>query len=128
RAVEHASALVELDLVLREVRGLDPVSERPAQQLLEQRRLAGPVRADERHVLATLDRERHVREQVLVAGRQLEVLHLDDRPPAAGRVEELEAERPPAARQQRQLLGGLATLLLEARDLRQLRLRLPGRS
>src|SRR5262249_31902379 len=95
RAVEHAAALVELELLLREVPGDDAVAGGPPQQLLEQRRLAGAVRPDERDVLAALDRERDVGEQVLVTGTQLEALDLDDRPSAARRREELEPERAP---------------------------------
>ena len=64
--VEHRAAFVELLLVLGEVRGLDAVAEldpprgglAPAEHRLEQRRLARAVRADERHVLAALERER----------------------------------------------------------------------
>src|SRR5439155_20509354 len=75
RRVEHRPALVELCLVLREVRGDDAVSEtrRAAgrvplpEQRLEQRRLAGAVRADERDMLAPLDRERRAVEQELLA-------------------------------------------------------------
>ena len=74
-ALEHRAAVVELDLLLREVRGLHAVPEprlaRPglavAEHRLEQRRLARAVRADERDMLAALQRERRVVEQVLVA-------------------------------------------------------------
>src|SRR5262249_3187769 len=66
--LEHRAALVELGLVLREVRGLDVVPEpnaarrrlAAAEQRLEQGRLAGAVRADERDVLAPFDRERRL--------------------------------------------------------------------
>ena len=72
---EHRPALVELDLVLREVRRLDAVPEPElpgrrlpaAEQRLEERRLPRAVRPDEGDVLAALDRERHVREELLVA-------------------------------------------------------------
>ena len=100
RQREHGPALVELDLVLREVRGLDAVAEpelsvlrlAAPEERLEQRRLAGAVRADERDVLAALDREVHAREQLLVAGRELDAFGLDDRPAASLRLQELEAE------------------------------------
>ena len=134
RAVEHAAALVELDLVLGEVRGLDAVAEpdRPAGGLavaehrLEQRRLARAVRADQRDVLAALDRERRVLERCLspaVTSRSSASTH---RAAAARRLEELEAERLAAPRQQRDLARRLRPLLLQAGDLRQLRLRLLG--
>ena len=60
-ALEHRAARVELHLLLREVADLDTMSDAdavPAHQLLQQRRLAGAVRADESHVLRTLERER----------------------------------------------------------------------
>ena len=60
-ALQHGSARVELHLLLREVADLDAMSDAdavPAHQLLQQRRLAGTVRADESHVLRTLERER----------------------------------------------------------------------
>ena len=127
---EHGPALVELDLVLREVRRLDAVAEPQlsgdglpaAEQGLEQRRLARAVRPDERDVLAPLDRERDVCEELLVAGGELDAVGLDDRAAAPLRLEELEAEalRPP--REQRDLAADLGPLLLEAADLRQLRL------
>ena len=101
-ALEHGAALVELDLLLREVGGIDAVPEprraavavAPPEHRLEQRRLPGPVRPDERDVLAALERERDAVQQLLLAGRQREPLDLDDRAAAARRVEELEAEPP----------------------------------
>ena len=74
-ALEHRAAVVELDLLLREVRGLHAVPEprspgtglAVAEDRLEQRRLARAVRADERDMLAALECERRVVEQVLVA-------------------------------------------------------------
>ena len=64
-AVEHGAALVELDVVLGEVGGLDAVTHADlpavrvamADERLEQRRLARAVRADERDVLLALDHE-----------------------------------------------------------------------
>ena len=58
--------LRKLRLVLREVRGDDPVAQLDtplvgltlAEERLEERRLAGSVRADERDVLAALEHER----------------------------------------------------------------------
>src|SRR6185503_14624177 len=81
--VEDRPALVELDLVLGEVGDLDAVADAdaaavrraPTEDRLEQRRLAGAVRPDERHVLAALERERRVAEQLLVARAQVEALH-----------------------------------------------------
>ena len=65
RAGEDTAALVQLDVVLGEVRGLDavPDPDRSGDGLalpehrLEQGRLAGAVRADERDVLAALEHE-----------------------------------------------------------------------
>ena len=73
RRVEHRAALVELRLVLREVRAAStpwPRRTLPARRCalaedrLEQRRLARAVRADERDVLAALDRKRRSRRAV----------------------------------------------------------------
>ena len=72
------AALVQLDLVLREVRGLDAVAEShlaavglaAAEQRLEQRRLARAVRADERDVLAALEREASRRAAALARRRR----------------------------------------------------------
>src|SRR5439155_2264774 len=60
-ALEDRAPRVELHLLLREVADLDAVPDPnaiPAHQLLQQRRLARPVRADERDVLAALHCER----------------------------------------------------------------------
>ena len=58
-ALEDGAARVELHLLLREVADLDAVADAdalaPRTELLEQRRLAGAVRPDERDVLAALD-------------------------------------------------------------------------
>src|SRR6188472_3078483 len=131
---EHVPALVELDLVLREVRGLDAVAQlelpldrlAAAEKRLQERRLSRAVRADERHVLPALDGERDVREKRLVAGRELDALGLDHDPAAALRLQELEAEALGAAREQVDLPAQLGALLLEAADMRQLRLRALG--
>ena len=111
-AGEHGAPLVELDLVLREVAGLDAVPQpqlssrrlTPAEQRLEQGRLAGAVRPDESDVLAPLDRERDVGEQLLVAGREVESLSLGHGAAASLRLEEVEAELLAAASQQRDLV------------------------
>src|SRR5262249_13225879 len=73
--VEHRAALVELGLVLGEVRRYDAVTElrvagrwiAKVEDRLEQGRLPRSVRADERHVLGALERERRVLEQLLLA-------------------------------------------------------------
>src|SRR5439155_24926342 len=65
RAVEHAATLVELDLVLGKVGGLDAVAEPNRARLglaavedrLEQGRLPGAVGADEADVLAAFEGE-----------------------------------------------------------------------
>ena len=88
RAVEHRAALVELDVVLGEVGGLDAVAEADrarvgramADERLEQRRLARPVRADERDVLPALDHERAALDQLLASRREPEALDLDHDP------------------------------------------------
>ena len=95
-----------------------------AEEPLEQRGLPGAVRADQSHVLATVDRQRHVVEQVLVTRRERKVIDLGDHLPAARRVQELEAEPLPTAGEQRELVGGDRLLLLQPPDVRELRLRL----
>ena len=127
-----AAALVELDLVLREVGRHDPVAEPDrsvsrlagAEDRLEQRRLAGAVRADEPDVLAALEGERRLGQQLLVARAHAELGRLEHRAAAASGLEELEPERPAAARQELELARRARALLLQALDLRQLRLRL----
>ena len=122
RALEHAAALVQLDLVLREVRDLDAVpdpAEPAADDRLEQRRLARAVRADQGDVLAPLEHELGVLEQRLRARSEVESLRLDDHSPAAHGLQELEAERATAG------AGGVDTFGLDPGDLLQLRLRLP---
>ena len=130
-ALEDGAARVELHLLLREVADLDAVADagrrpRRCTSCLEQRRLAGAVRPDERDVLAALERERSRLEQQSVARRR------DTSSPSASTtvaaaargLEELEAEAARPAREQRDLAGGRGALLLEPADLRQLRLRL----
>ena len=122
RALEHAAALVELDLVLGEVGELDAVAD-PADLAgddpLEQRRLAGAVRSDQGDVLAALQHELRVLQEGLRACGKVEALGLDHHPPASCRLQELEAERAPADTRR------LDALRLDPRDLLQLRLRLP---
>ena len=117
--------------MLGEVCGLDAVAEPhrsghglAPEDRLEQRRLAGAVRPHEPDVLAALDRERRLVEQLLIPGRHLEAAGLDDGPAAACWLEEVEAERLAPPIQELQLAGCLRPLLLQAADLRQLRLRL----
>ncbi len=75
-------------------------------------------------VLAALERERRVDEQVLAARGQVEVVDLGDRAPASSGLQELEPERARAAREELDLAGRRGALLLQPADLRQLRLRL----
>src|SRR5579884_2576928 len=60
-ALENRAARIQLELLLREVADLDAMADADAlaaDDPLEQRRLAGAVRPDERDVLAALERER----------------------------------------------------------------------
>src|SRR5581483_10895484 len=124
---QHRAALVELRLVLGEVRRLHAVAEPhlaahrvpAAEHRLEQRRLPGAVRPDERDVLAALDRERGVREQELVPGLDAQAFGDDDVATGPRRLEELEAERAPA------MVRREHAVRLDALDLLELRLRLP---
>ena len=75
-----------------------------ADERAQQRRLPRAVRADERDVLAALERERRVVQQLALADPQRDVVRLDDGAAAARRVDEAEAEPPRAARQERDLL------------------------
>ena len=93
-----------------------------AEQRLDQGRLAGAVRPDERDVLAALERERRVVEQLALADPEGDALRLDDGSSAARRIDEAEAEPLRSAREQRDLLADLRLLLRQAADLRQLRL------
>ena len=107
-----------------------PEPDRPALQRMsvedrcEQRRLPGAVRPDEPDLLTALDDDRRVVEEPLLAGRQCDVLGLEDNPAASWRVEKVESESPPLLRQRRDLLLRRRAFLLEARDLRELRLSL----
>src|SRR5256714_14098724 len=131
RAVEHAAGLVQLHFVLGEVGRSDAVSQpRRAcdrlpqrEQRLEQRRLAGSVRADERDVLAALEREADIVQQLLRAGGDLEALRLDHGPAAPRRVEKIESEPFLARRQRLELAARLLPLALEPPRLGQPRLR-----
>jgi len=122
RAFEHAAALVELDLVLREVGELDAVAD-PADfagdDPLEQRRLAGAVRSDQGDMLAALQNELCVLEEGLRACGEVEALGLDHHPAAPCRLQELEAERTAAGARR------FDALSLDPGDLLQLRLSLP---
>ena len=69
-----------------------------ARQRLDQRGLAGAVRPDEAHVLAALQPQIDVGEQLLVARRQRRSLQLQDHAARPRRLVEAEAERPPIAR------------------------------
>ena len=75
-------------------------------------------------MLAALERERRVDEQVLGARREVEVVDLGDGASTSRRLQKLEAERARLARQQRDLAGRCRALLLQPPDLRHLRLRL----
>jgi hypothetical protein len=98
----------------------------PPENRLEQRRLARAVRADQRHVLAALEREGDTREQGLLAGRNAEPFGLEHGAAAPSRVEEVEAEALATARKEVDLPRRMSAFLLEALDLRELHLRLSG--
>src|SRR5205823_1374915 len=126
-ALEDGATRVELHLLLREVADLHAVPDTDTfapHQPLEQGRLAGAVRADERDVLAPLDREGRVAQQDTAADRDLEPFRLHDRAAAARRLQELEAQAARAAGEEGHLTGRGSALLLEPADLGQLRLRL----
>src|SRR5262249_40865336 len=126
-ALENRAACVQLHLLLREVADLDAVADPDAlsaHEPFEQGRLARAVRADERDVLAALERERRFAQQDTVADRDLQAVRLHDGASAPRRLEELEAEPARTTRQQRDLTRGRGPLLLEPADLGQLRLRL----
>src|SRR5581483_1200309 len=82
------------------------------------------VRPHEGDVLAALDRERHARQELLVARRDGKALDLDDHATAPRRLQELEAEPLRSPRQERYLLRRPGSLLLQPADVRELRLRL----
>jgi hypothetical protein len=72
-------------------------------------------------VLAAFEDEHGVLEQLLRPGGEVEVLGLDDDPPAPRRLQELEAQRTPSAPRHLHALH-LFLLGLDAGDLLQLRL------
>ena len=127
-ALEDGATRVELHLLLREVADLNAVAGAnafAAHELLEERRLAGAVRANERDVLSPLERERGLTEQNPVARhRHVQTIRLDHRASTPRRLEELEAEPARLAGEERDLVGGGGALLLESADVGQLRLRL----
>ena len=94
--------------MLREVRRLDTVAEPhasagglpAAEDRLEQGCLPRPVRADERDVLAALQHERGVVEQLLLACLERQPVRLDHDPPRPGGLQELEAKRSARSRGQ----------------------------
>src|SRR5262249_11375193 len=127
--LQDRAARIELHLLLREVADLHAVADAhalAAHDALEQRRLAGAVRADERDVLAPLEGEGRAAQELAVADADVEAVGLDHDAAAPRGLQELEPERSPLARQQGDLVGSAAPLLLEPTDLRQLRLRLLG--
>src|SRR3954454_19723537 len=106
------AARAELLGVLAEVAELHVVAaaqlaavERPvADQRLEQRRLAGAVRTDERHVLAALEPQLGAVEQDLARHLEAAVLELEDHAPRTLRRLEGERERAPVLRVARDAL------------------------
>src|SRR3954451_25233720 len=106
--LEHGprAARAELLRVLRQVPELHVVAGAQlaavelamADQRLEQRRLAGPVRADEGDVLAALEPQLGVVQQHATRDRQPPVLELEDHPPRALRRLEGELQRAPVLR------------------------------
>ena len=100
-ALQHGAARIELELLLGEVRRFDAVTKMrtprrcgaASEDRLEQCRFAGAVRADERDVLAALDRERRAAEQYALTDVNGEIVGFDHRSTAARRLQELEAER-----------------------------------
>ena len=130
RALEHRAALVQLHLVLREIRGLDamPELDRAAvrfevpEDRLEQRRLAGAVRADESDMLAPFEDERPTAQELLITRGDRQPLRVENDAARSRRLQELEAEGPPALREARELAGGFLALLLQPPDLCDLRL------
>src|SRR6185436_11660007 len=132
RDVEDRAVLGQLRLVLGEVGRDDSVADSDpslvrlplTEESLQQRRLARPVRADQRDVLSALEDERRVVEEQLVPRRDDESFRVEHDPARPGGPQELEAERPAALRHRLELLRRGASLLLEPADLRELRLRL----
>src|SRR6187402_1822332 len=93
-AVEDAPALVQVHLLLREVAELDAVAELEVlrDDPFEERGFAAAVRADEGDVLASLERERDVVQQLDVRDTHVSVLDLEDGSTGPLRVAEVEAE------------------------------------
>ena len=85
-----------------------------------------PFGPDEPDVLAALEREGRGCQQLLVARADLERRRLDDGAAAAGGLQEVESERAAPPGEELQLAGRAGPLLLQALDLRQLRLGLLG--
>src|SRR4029450_3004011 len=83
-------------------------------------------RAHQDYMLAPLERERRVREELLVAGGNSQRGRLDHRPAAPRGLQEVEAQRLAPAGQQLEGARGARALLLQPLDLRQLRLGLLG--
>src|SRR5438067_5733325 len=76
-ALQYRAARVELELLLREVSDLHAVADAhlfAGDDPLQQRRLPRAVWADERHVLAALERERRPAQQRALADGDVEVL------------------------------------------------------
>ena len=127
RVAERREPVVARQLgVLREVPDLHVVADlKPASvelaaadQRLDERGLAAPVRPDQADVLAPLDPHRAVLEQRAVAGHEATALKLQGDLARAFDVPERERERPLVRRRSRD------ALCLEPLDLLQLRLRL----
>src|SRR4051794_13354324 len=131
-ALQDRTTQVELELLLREVRRHDPVTKADASGLrfalaedrLEQRRLAGSVRPDECHVLASFDREGRALQENPIADAHVESFCFDDRSTATRGLQKLEAELLALAGQQVDLALRLGALLFETLDLGELDLRL----
>ena len=119
RRFEHRVPLVELHLLLGEIADVHGVADAHASvfglafpdESTQQRRLARTVRTDERDVLAALERERRVVQQLALADPDRDTVRLDDGAAASRRVDEAEAEAPRPARQERDLLRDLSLLL-----------------
>ena len=78
-----------------------------AEERLDQRRLAGSVRPDECDFLAAFDDDRRGIEESFVSGSELDAFGLEHDTTRARRLEEVEAERSPPARECLELLRGL---------------------
>ena len=106
RRLQHGALLAHLLGVLREVAQLHVVTraqlavlERPlARQRLDQRGLAGPVRAHQGHVLAALEPQLGLVQEQLVAGGQGRALQLQHHATAARGLVEPEAQPASVAR------------------------------